>query len=290
MKDYILRAMTTGGDARVFFATSKHTVNEAYKIHKTYPVASVALGRMLTAGAIMGSMLKNKDDLVTISMKGDGPMKGVVVTSNSDSGVKGYVNNPIVDIPKKANGNLDVRSAIGEGFLTIVQDTGMNKPYVGQIPLISGEVADDLTYYYAKSEQIPTAVALGVLVDKDYTIKHAGGFMIQMMPDADSQVVSKLEVMMQNLPPITELLEEGKTPEDILQIMLGDIGYKITDKIPMEYYCNCTRSRVEKALITIGKEELNKILQEDKKANLNCHFCNTDYQFTEEDIKILNNL
>jgi molecular chaperone Hsp33 len=287
MEDYILRATTKNGDARVFFATSTNTVNDAYQIHKTFPVASVALGRLLTAGAIMGSMLKNENDLLTISIKGNGPMKGLMVTSDNKARVKGYVNNPLVDIPLKPNGNLDVRNAVGEGFLNIIQDTGMKSPYVGQIPLVSGEIADDLTYYYAKSEQIPTAVALGVLVDKDYTIKHAGGFIIQMMPNADEDVVTKLEQKMQTLPPLTQLFEKGVTPEDLIEIMLGEIGYTITDKIPMQYYCNCSKDRVEKALLTVGIKELKDILLQDKRANLNCHFCNTDYEFTEEDLKTL---
>ena len=284
MKDYIVRGTTIDGDARFFFAVSTQTVNKAYNIHKTYPVASVALGRMLTASAIMGSMLKNEQDLITLSIKGDGPMRGVVVTADSSSNVKGYVINPIVDIPLKQNGNLDVRNAIGEGFLSIVQDIGLKEPYVGQIPLISGEVADDLTYYFAKSEQIPTSVALSVLVDRDYTIKHSGGFIIQMMPQADEEVVEKIEKKLQTLPPLTKLFDDGNSPEQIIEIIFNEIGFKINDTIPINYYCNCSREKVEKAFITVGKQELKTIIDEDGKANLNCHFCNTDYEFSREDI------
>jgi molecular chaperone Hsp33 len=284
MKDYILRAVTENGDARIFIATSKNTVNEAFKIHKTSPVVSAAFGRMLTAGAIMGCMIKNKDDLVTISMKGNGKMKGVLVTSDSKSRVKGYVNVPIVDLPLKPNGKLDVGGAIGEGVFTVIQDMGLKEPYVGQVPLITGEVADDLTYYYAKSEQTPTAVSLGVLVDTDYSIKYAGGFIIQMMPNADELIVSKLEASVLKIDSMTNLLSEYITPEKILEVVLDGIDYKITDKIPMEYYCNCSRERVENALISVGKKELTEILQEDKKANIHCHFCANDYDFSEEDL------
>lgn len=285
--DYILRATAGEGSVRVFIANTKETVQQAFLHHQTSPVMSAALGRSLTAVAIMGSMLKSESDLITIKIKGDGPGKGLLVTGDSKARVKGYPLNPIVDIPLKPNGKLDVQGALGEGSLTIIKDMGLKEPYVGQIPLVSGEIAEDLTYYFAKSEQTPSAVSLGVLVDRDYSIKQAGGFIIQVMPDADENIIANLEQKLQTLKPFTTLLEEGNNIEDILNIILGDFGVKILDKIPVSFYCNCSKQRVEKALISIGKEEIETILKEDKKATLHCHFCNKDYDFDETDLKNL---
>ena len=250
---------------------------------------SAALGRALTAVSIMGSMLKSDDDLVTIKIKGDGPGKGLIVTGDSKARVKGYPFNPMVDIPLKPNGKLDVQNALGEGSLTVIKDMGLREPYVGQIPLVSGEIAEDLTYYFAKSEQTPSAVSLGVLVDRDYSIKQAGGFIIQVMPNADENIINSLETKLATIKPFTTLLEEGNTIEDILNILLGDFGVNILDKIPVKFYCNCSKERVEKALISIGKDELETIIKEDKKATLHCHFCNKDYEFNENDLKTLLN-
>lgn len=285
--DYILRATAGEGSVRVFIANTKETVQQAFLHHQTSPVMSAALGRALTAVAIMGSMLKSESDLITIKIKGDGPGKGLLVTGDSKARVKGYPLNPIVDIPLKPNGKLDVQTALGEGSLTIIKDMGLKEPYVGQIPLVSGEIAEDLTYYFAKSEQTPSAVSLGVLVDRDYSIKQAGGFIIQVMPDADENIIANLEQKLQTLKPFTTLLEEGNSIEDILNIILGDFGVKVLDKIPVSFYCNCSKERVEKALISIGKEEIETILKEDKKATLHCHFCNKDYDFDETDLKNL---
>ncbi len=280
--DYILRATAGEGSVRVFVATTKETVQKAFESHKTSPVISAALGRALTAVSIMGSMLKSESDLITIKINGDGPGKGLVVTGDSKARVKGYPLNPIVDIPLKANGKLDVQAALGEGSLVVIKDLGLKEPYVGQIPLVSGEIAEDLTYYFAKSEQTPSAVSLGVLVDRDYSIKQAGGFIIQVMPDADENIISSLEEKLRTMKPLTTLLEEGNTPEDIANILLGDFSLNILDKIPVSFYCNCSKERVEKALISIGKEELENIIEEDKKATLHCHFCNKDYNFNEQ--------
>lgn len=287
--DYILRATAGEGSVRVFIANTKETVQQAFLHHKTSPVMSAALGRALTAVSIMGSMLKSDDDLVTIKIKGDGPGKGLIVTGDSKARVKGYPFNPIVDIPLKPNGKLDVQNALGEGSLTVIKDMGLKEPYVGQIPLVSGEIAEDLTYYFAKSEQTPSAVSLGVLVDRDYSIKQAGGFIIQVMPNADENIINSLENKLATIKPFTTLLEEGNTIEDILNILLGDFGVNILDKIPVKFYCNCSKERVEKALISIGKDELETIIKEDKKATLHCHFCNKDYEFNENDLKNLLN-
>lgn len=285
--DYILRATSGDGSFRIFVATTKETVQEAFNNHKTSPVMSAALGRALTAVAIMGSMLKNDSDLITIKINGDGPGKGLVVTGDNKARVKGYALNPIVDIPLKPNGKLDVQAALGEGNLIVIKDLGLKEPYVGQIPLISGEIAEDLTYYFAKSEQIPSAVSLGVLVDRDYSIKQAGGFIIQVMPDADETIIVSIEEKLKTLKPFTTLLEEGKSPEDIANLLFAEFGLNILDKIPVSFYCNCSKERVEKALISIGKIELENIIKEDKKATLHCHFCSKDYNFNEDELKDL---
>ncbi len=286
MSDYILRAIAADGGIRAFFANTKEMVQEAFEIHKTSPVVSAALGRTLTAAAIMGSMLKSESDIITISIRGDGPIGGITVTADSKARVKGYVFNSMVDIPLKANGKLDVSTALGEGNMNIIKDIGLKDPYVGQIPLVSGEIAEDLTYYYAKSEQVPSSIALGVLVDVDYSIKQSGGFFIQLMPDADIDI-EMLEKNIAKLPPITTLLEEGKTGEEILEMVLSGYDVKILEKIETAYYCNCSRERVEKALISIGLLDLNQILKEDKKANLHCHFCNKEYLFDENDLSTI---
>lgn len=287
--DYILRATAGEGSVRLFVATTKETAQKSFEKHKTSPVMSAAMGRALTAAAIMGSMLKSDTDLITIKINGDGEGKGLIVTGDSKARVKGYPLNPIVDIPLKPNGKLDVQKALGYGNLTVIKDLGLKEPYVGQIPLISGEIAEDLTYYFAKSEQTPSAVSLGVLVDKDYSIKQSGGFIIQIMPDADENIISALEEKLKTLKPFTTLLEEGNSPEDIANLLLGEFSLKILDKIPVSFYCNCSKERVEKALISIGKKEIESIIKEDKKATLHCHFCNKDYNFNEQELKELLN-
>lgn len=285
--DYILRATAGNSSIRIFVANTKDTVQKAFEIHKTSPVMSAALGRSLTAAAIMGSMLKSEKDILTINIRGDGPGKGLVVTSDSNSRVKGYCLNNVVNIPLKENGKLDVRTALGEGNITIIKDMGLKEPYIGQIPLISGEIAEDLTYYFAKSEQTPSAVSLGVLVDRNYSIKQSGGFIIQLLPDADENIISILEEKMRTIEPITTMLEKSMTLEEILNEIAGELGVNILDKIPVNYYCNCSKEKVEKALISIGEKELNNIIKEDKKATLHCHFCNKDYNFDENELKQL---
>lgn len=284
MKDYVIRATAGNGSVRAFAATMRNTVNKAQDIHRTSPVASAALGRTLTAASIMGLMLKHDDDLITISLKGDGPIGGILATSDSKGRVKGYVFNPDIDLPLKSNGKLDVSGALGGGYLSVIKDLGMKEPYVGQIPIVSGEIAEDVAYYFTQSEQTPSAVALGVLVDVDYTIKQAGGFVIQMMPGAEQEIAEKIEKKLENLPSITALLDAGKSPEMILDEILGEFVVEILEKHPAEYYCNCSRERVEKALISLGKNELSEIMEQDKGAEVNCHFCEKKYQFDENDL------
>ena len=287
MGDYIIRATAANDSIRAFAATTRETVQKARELHNTTPVASAALGRLLTAGAMMGIMLKGEKDLVTIQIKGDGPLEGEIVTADSKGRVKGYVFNPNVDIPPKSPTKLDVGGAVGKGFLTVIKDLGLKEPYVGKTELVSGEIAEDLTYYYAKSEQVASAISLGVLVDTDTNIKQAGGFIIQVMPGITEEILSRLESRINVVPYITELLSMGDTPESILNLILGDMDLQIIDKVPTEYYCGCSRERVEKALLDIGKDDLKKILEEDKKAELSCHFCNKVYNFDENDLKRL---
>lgn len=286
-QDYIIRATAANGSIRAFAATTGNLVQYARQIHHTSPVASAALGRMLTAAAMMGSMLKGDKDLVTLQIRSLGPLKGIVVSADAQARVKGYVFQPNVDIPSKYPGKLDVGGAVGEGYLSVIRDIGMKEPYAGRIQLVSGEIAEDLTYYFAQSDQTPSAVGLGVLVDTDTSIRCAGGFIIQLMPDATEDTISKLETKLNQIPYVTDLLDMGKSPEEILEMILGDMELKIIDKMPTEFYCNCSKERVEKALISIGKEELEKIIAEDKQANLHCHFCGKEYDFTEAELKAL---
>lgn len=287
MNDYIVRATAGNGSIRAFAATTRDLVQHAREVHHTSPVASAALGRMLTAAAMMGSMLKGDKDLLTLQVRGEGPLQGIVVTSDSKAQVKGYVFNPSVEIPDIIPGKLNVSGAIGAGHLSVIKDIGMREPYAGKIELVTGEIAEDLTYYFAQSEQTPSAIGLGVLVETDTSIRRAGGFIIQLLPDATDEMIDKLEKKLATIPYVSDLLDMGQTPEGILEMILGDFDLKIMDTVPTTFYCNCTRERVEKALISIGKEELEKIIREDKKANLHCHFCSKEYDFNEEQLMAL---
>ncbi len=283
MGDYIIRATAANHQIRAFAATTIEMVETARQKHNTTPVATAALGRLMTAAAMMGTMLKGEKDLLTLQIRGDGPLKGIVVTSDSKANVKGYVLNPNVDIPLKANGKLDVSGALGLGILNIIKDIGLRDPYIGQTHLVSGEIAEDLTYYYANSEQIPTSVALGVLINKDYTVLQSGGFIIQLMPEADVDAISmQLEKKLEQIQSISAMFNEGHTPETLLQLLLGDMGLTIHEKIPTRFFCNCTRERVEKALISIGRKELKEMVEEGKPIELSCHFCNKKYSFDTE--------
>lgn len=284
MSDYIVRATAGNGSIRAFAATTRDLVQKAREIHHTSPVASAALGRMLTAAAMMGSMLKGEKDLITLQIRGLGPLQGIVVSGDCRGQVKGYVFNPNVEVPNKYPGKLDVGGAIGEGYLSVIKDIGMREPYAGRIQLVSGEIAEDLTYYFAQSEQTPSSVGLGVLVETDTSIRRAGGFLIQLLPGVDEETISHLEKRLSTMPYVTDLLDAGKTPEEILEMLLGDMDLKILDTLSAAFVCNCDRQRVEKALISIGREELEKIIVEDGKANLHCHFCAKEYNFTKDEL------
>ena len=285
MSDYIIKATAGKGSVRAFACLSTKTCEEARKAHNTSPVVSAALGRMLSAGLMMGSMMKNDKDLTTLKIEGSGPMKGVLVTADNKGGVKGYPFNPLVIIPPNSKGKLDVAEAIGVGILTVISDTGLKEPYVGQVELISGEIAEDIAYYYASSEQVPSAVALGVLMNKDNTVKAAGGFIIQLMPGTDEEVIEKIEEKIGSIAPVTTLISEGKSPEDILKLILGDLDLEINEKIEAGFRCNCSRERIEKALISIGRKELETMVSENKPIEVGCHFCNKKYNFNVNDIE-----
>ena len=287
MADYIVRATAGDHQIRAFAATTKDMVEFARKSHNTSPVATAALGRLLTAGGMMGIMMKGEEDLLTIKIQGSGPIEGLTVTADSKGNVKGYAYNPGVMLPPNEFGKLDVGGAVGEGVLSVIQDIGLKEPYVGQTILVGGEIAEDLTYYFANSEQTPSSVALGVLMNKDNTVKQAGGFIIQLLPGASEEMVALLEKRLGEITSVTSLLEEGKTPEMILTHILGGLGLDIMEEIPVRFHCNCEKSRVEKALISIGRKELEEMIEEGKTIEVNCHFCNKNYEFTVDELKDL---
>ncbi|MBE5957253.1 MAG: Hsp33 family molecular chaperone HslO [Lachnospiraceae bacterium] len=285
MSDYIVRATAANNQIRAFAITGRELVEEARKHHNTSPVATAALGRLLMGGDMMGVMMKGDKDVLTLQMKGDGPINGVLVTADSKGHVKGYVGNPNVVIPPNYAGKLDVGAAIGYGTLTVIKDMGLKEPYASQVPLGTSEVAEDLTYYFAKSEQVPSAVALGVLMEKNNTVKQAGGFIIQLMPFAEDSVITALEEKISKITSVTSMLEKGMTPEDILEEVLGDLGVEYTDKIPTEFYCDCSKEKVSKALVSVGSKDLQEMIDEGKEIEVNCHFCNTNYKYSVEELK-----
>lgn len=285
MSDYIVRATAADAQIRAFACTTRELVEKARMAHDTSPVVTAALGRLLSAGVMMGSMLKGDGDILTIQIKGDGPVNGITVTADSKGNVKGYANVPDVIIPAKPNGKLDVSGAIGSGYLSVIKDMGLKEPYVGQVTLQTGEIAEDLTYYFASSEQVPSSVGLGVLMEKNNTVKQAGGFIIQLMPFADDEIIERLEQNLKNINSVTSILDAGNSPEQMLDIVLEGLNPEITDTMPAAFSCNCSRERVEKALISIGKAELKSMIEDGREIELNCHFCNTNYVFSVEELK-----
>ena len=284
MNDYIVRATAADGQVRAFAATTKELVEAAREHHNTSPVATAALGRLLTAGAMMGSMMKNETDMLTLQVRGDGPIGGITVTADSKGDVKGYVENPDVMLPPK-NGKLDVGGAVGIGLLQVIKDMGLKEPYSGQTILVSSEIAEDLTYYFANSEQVPSSVGLGVLMEKDNTVKTAGGFIIQMMPFAEDATISQIEENLKHVTSVTELLDKGYTPEQLLEELLGNVGLEITDTMPTRFYCNCSKERVEQAVASVGKKDIQEMINDGKPIEVKCHFCNTAYHYSVEELK-----
>nr|WP_317378974.1 Hsp33 family molecular chaperone HslO [uncultured Faecalimonas sp.] len=287
MTDYIVRATAANNQIRAFAATTKDTVEAARQAHNTSPVATAALGRLLTGGAMMGSMMKNDSDMLTIQIKGDGPIGGLTVTADSKGNVKGYVEHPEVMLPPNAQGKLDVAGALGIGLISVIKDMGLKEPYVGQTILQTSEIAEDLTYYFATSEQVPSSVGLGVLMEHDNTVKQAGGFIVQLMPFVDDEVVDRLEANIKKISSVTSMLDKGMTPEEILGKVLDGFDIDIKDTMPAQFYCNCTKERVEKAIISIGKKDIQEMIEDGKPIEVNCHFCGKSYEFSVEELKTL---
>jgi molecular chaperone Hsp33 len=284
MSDYIVRATAANAQIRAFAINSKEIVEEARRIHDLSPVMSAALGRLLTAGAMMGSMLKGDNDMLTLQIHCDGPARGLTVTADSKANVKGVALEPQVMLPPNALGKLDVGGALGTGILSVIKDMGLKEPYVGQTQLQTGEIAEDLTYYFATSEQVPSAVGLGVLMEKDNTVRQAGGFIIQLMPFAEDDTINKLEETLKTMDSVTKILDDGNSPEQMLEILLGNLGLEITDTIPTRYLCDCSRERVERAIISIGKKDIQGIIDEGKPVEVRCQFCDKIYNFDADDL------
>ena len=284
-KDYIVRATAADHQLRAFAVTSKDIVEKAREIHNTSPVATAAIGRLLTAASIMGSMMKGEKDVLTLQIECGGPIGGITVTADSNADVKGYVNNPNVILPPNAQGKLDVSGALGPGFLNVIKDIGLREPYNGQTHLVSGEIAEDLTYYFATSEQVPSSVGLGVLMDKDNHVRQAGGFIIQVMPDTDDEVIDKLEARLGEVHSVTEMLDKGMTPEDILNYVLEGMDVEILETVPTQYKCDCSFERVSKVIASLGKKELQEMIDDGKPVEVNCQFCGSHYKFDTEQLK-----
>ncbi|MFV3011949.1 Hsp33 family molecular chaperone HslO [Clostridium botulinum] len=285
MKDKLVKAIAKDGQVRIIGAITTELVNEGVKLHNCAPTAAAALGRMLTAGALMGTTLKSGKDTLTLQIHGGGIAKGVVVTSYSDGHVKGYIGNPTADIEPNSKGKLDVSGIIGKnGNLLVIRDMGLKEPYIGQVPIYTGEIGEDLAYYYTVSEQTPSAVGLGVLVDKDLSIKSAGGFIIQMMPGADEMLADLISYRLEEIPSITEMISKGMTIEEILEYIFEDMDLKILESIAPEYRCDCSREKVERAFASIGQKDLKEIYDEGKEEELKCHFCNKAYAFSHDEV------
>ncbi len=285
MKDYIVRATAAGETVRAFAIRSTDLTAEAREIHHTFPVVTAALGRLLSAGAMMGSMMKGDKDKLTIQMKGDGPIGQMTVTVDSHGNVKGFPVNPSVDIPRKRAGKLDVGGAVGRGTLTVSMDLGLKEPYNGQVEIQTGEIGDDLAYYYTVSEQTPSAVGLGVMVNVDSSVRHAGGFIIQIMPDADEETISAIESKVAEAEPVTTMMDEGMSPEDMLAYFLGDLDLRIMERQPVRYYCGCSKDRVAGALAAISTADLEEIINDGEAIEVKCYFCNSAYDFSIDELK-----
>lgn len=286
MGDYIVRAAAANTQIRAFAAVTTDLVEEARGRHGTSPVATAALGRLLTGGVMMGSMMKNEEDMLTLQIKCSGQIGGLTVTADSQGNVKGYVHNPDVMLPPK-NGKLDVGGALGQGVLTVIKDMGLKEPYSGQTILQTGEIAEDLTYYFATSEQVPSSVGLGVLMEKDNTVRCAGGFIVQVMPFIEDKVLEKLEANIQKIQSVTSMLDNGHTPEEMLGQVLEGLDLEITDTLPARFHCNCSKERIEKAIISIGKKEIQSMIDDGKEIEVKCHFCNTAYTYSVDELRDL---
>ena len=285
MQDHIIRATAANASIRAFAAYTKELTEEARKAHNTSPVITAALGRLMTGAVMMGAMQKGDEDILTLQIKCGGPVGGMTVTADSQGHVKGYAIHPDVVLPPNAKHKLDVGGAVAPGFLTVIKDMGLKDPYVGEVMLQTGEIGDDLTYYFAASEQIPSTVGLGVLMNKDNTVKQAGGFIIQLMPFTPEETIAKLEENLKSVSSVTDMLEEGLDPEGILKRILAGFDIEITDTIPASFYCNCSKERFFRGLVSLGKKELDSLIAEGKEVEVNCQFCGKHYIYTPEELK-----
>lgn len=284
MNDFIVRGITKDGFIKAAAVQSTELVEEARRIHRTLPLATAALGRTLTAASLMGDELKEEDGSATLQVRGDGPLGAITAVSDSEGNVRGYLQNPAVDLPLKTNGKLDVGGGVGQGVLTVIKDIGAKEPFSGKVELLSGEIAEDVAYYYYASEQIPTVCALGVLVDTDQHVKQAGGYIIQLMPGAPDGLVSILEARVQETPSMTTMMEQGMTAEEVLQYMLDGMRFEELYKHDVKYECKCSRQKVEQAVLSIGREELKRLYEEEETVKVTCQFCDKEYVFTKEEI------
>ncbi len=284
--DYLIRGTAASGQIRFLCVSARGVAEEARKRHGTSPVMTAALGRLLSAGLMMGAMMKEEKDLLTLQIRGDGPGQGLVVSADAFGHVKGYPLEPLVLIPANDKGKLDVGGAMGKGVLSVIRDTGIGEPYASQVNLISGEIAEDLTYYYASSEQLPSSVALGVLMNKDNTVCASGGYIIQLMPGTDDSVLAELENRLNAARPVTAYLSEGLSPEDIINELLGEWDINLSEeRLPVTFYCNCSKERTSKVLISLGRKELEDMIRENKPVELHCHFCNSNYTFSVKELE-----
>ncbi|MBS4534177.1 Hsp33 family molecular chaperone HslO [Clostridium sp. D2Q-14] len=292
MKDYVIRAMDEDKSFRVFIASSTHMVDNARIIHNTSPVATAAIGRTITAAAMMGLMFKGDKDKISLQIRGNGSINNILAVANNKGEVKGFISNPNIDLPNREDGKLNVGGAVGnKGKIIVIRDMGLKDPYVGQTNLVSGEIAEDLANYFTTSEQQPSAVALGVLVDKDISVKASGGVIVQVLPNIEKEILKKLEKNINMLSSISSLIDRGFTPEEILNQVFGEFNMKITEKNEIKFSCDCNRDRMERGLMSLGKKEISEILDEDGKAELVCHFCNKKYIFNENDLRdIINSI
>ena len=287
MKDYLVKALAFDGEVRAYSVRTTNTVSEAQRRHDTWRTASAALGRSLTAGTMMGAMLKG-DQKLTIKVEGNGPIGPILVDAHANGDVRGYVTNPHVDFEGTEQGKLRVYQAVGtEGFVTVIKDIGMREPFIGQSPIVSGELGEDFTYYFAVSEQTPSSVGVGVLVNGDDSILAAGGFILQIMPGAQEETISFIEERLQKIPPVSTLIEQGLSPEELLYAVLGEDKVKVLETMDVQFNCTCSRERIESVLISLGKTELEQVREEEEETEVHCHFCNERYKFSKEDITIL---
>ncbi|WP_297132014.1 Hsp33 family molecular chaperone HslO [Terrisporobacter sp.] len=294
MKDYVIKATSGNGQVRAYVATTRNLVQQARDNHNTIKVATAALGRTLTATCMMGLMMKNEKDELSVIIKGGGPIGTILTTADSKGNVKGYVQYPDlngIEVPNYPNGKLNVAGAVGkDGYVKVIKDLGLREPYIGSYPLVSGEIAEDFTHYFALSEQTPSVVSLGVLT-KETEVEQAGGIIVQLMPDATEETISTLEKNVSKLKSVTTMLSEGMTPDDMLNIVLDGLDPKILDICEVKFDCNCSKDRIQKVLISLGKKTLTEIIEEDKQAEISCHFCNSNYHYTEEELReILDNM